>query len=308
MILDIMGQLQLEERHRSFGLLSMTRVLTAINFLATGSYQRSVGQNFLLPVSQSTVSRCVTEFTRAMQRLGSLYIKFPQESEFASIKQRFYDIAGFPGVVALVDGSHIKIKSPEKDIEHIYYCRKGGHSKNVQFVCGPDLEIYSVNAKFGGTAHDAYIWRSSQVKNHVEQLYNNGSRDFWILGDSGYPLQPWLMTPVGETDSESKDAYNRAHKKTRHKVECAIGVLKSRFRCLLQERVLCYTPKKCGDIINTCVMLNNIMVRARIEMNEEYIIFDDPNDFDMNETSQTSNTLLRIGQSVQRRIIENFFC
>lgn len=99
-------------------------------------------------------------------------------------------MCGFPGIIGLVDGSHIKITSPPANVEFVYYCRKGGHSKNVQIVCGPDLLIFSINARFGGTAHDAYVWRSSNVKNHLESVYESGKRDFWLLGDSGYPLQP----------------------------------------------------------------------------------------------------------------------
>jgi hypothetical protein len=54
-----------------------------------------------------------------------------------------------------------------------------------------------------------------------------------IVGDSGYPLEPWLLTPVmGQQLSAAEAAYNMAHIKTRNCIERAIGVLKSRFRCL----------------------------------------------------------------------------
>lgn len=42
---------------------------------------------------------------------------------------------GFPGVIGLIDGTHVLIKKPETSVEHIYYCiRKASHSKNVQIV------------------------------------------------------------------------------------------------------------------------------------------------------------------------------
>lgn len=40
-----------------------------------------------------------------------------------------------PGVIGVVDGTHIHIKKPENDVESIYYAvRKAAHTKNVQVV------------------------------------------------------------------------------------------------------------------------------------------------------------------------------
>ena len=40
-----------------------------------------------------------------------------------------------------------------------------------------------------------------------------------ILGDSGYPLMSWLMTPFANPSCEREDKYNVADKKTRVYVE-----------------------------------------------------------------------------------------
>lgn len=37
-------------------------------------------------------------------------------------------------------------------------------------------------------AHDSFIWNNSNIK--------NGIIDSWLLGDSGYALQSWLMRPI----------------------------------------------------------------------------------------------------------------
>ena len=55
------------------------------------------------------------------------------------------------------------------------------------------------------------------------------------VGDSGYPLRPYLLTPISHQTDEAEEAYNRAHKKARRLIENAIGELKNRFKCLTKH-------------------------------------------------------------------------
>lgn len=58
-----------------------------------------------------------------------------------------------------------------------------------------NLLILNVNANFGGASHDAFIWRNSGIKQHMEENYAGGDQNSWLIGDSGYPQEPWIMTP-----------------------------------------------------------------------------------------------------------------
>jgi hypothetical protein len=53
-----------------------------------------------------------------------------------------------------------------------------------------------------------------------------------LLGDHGYALSPFLLTPYSSVNSPEQQAFNRAHMKTRCTVERAFGQLKKRFACL----------------------------------------------------------------------------
>lgn len=71
-----------------------------------------------------------------------------------------------------------------------------------------------------------------------------------FLGDSGYPLLSYLMTPKLNQPPRSPGAlYTDAHVRARCSVERTIGVLKGRWRCLRKERGLHYSPEFAGIVI-----------------------------------------------------------
>ncbi|RVE42627.1 hypothetical protein evm_012713 [Chilo suppressalis] len=47
-----------------------------------------------------------------------------------------------------------------------------------------------------GASHDAFVWENSHFNNYLQTLHRSGE-SVWLLGDSGYPQRPWLMTPYG---------------------------------------------------------------------------------------------------------------
>lgn len=77
----------------------------------------------------------------------------------------------------------------------------------------------------GGT-HDAFILQQSALYRYMEANQGQG----WLLGDSGYPLKVWLITPLGNPSTPQEERFQKAHCKTRNVVERAFGVLKQRFR------------------------------------------------------------------------------
>ncbi|XP_042877918.1 putative nuclease HARBI1 [Penaeus japonicus] len=84
--------------------------LVALRYLATGNFQLSMGDCH--EMSQPTVSRCVRSVSVKIADLAVEYITFPQPAEEEVVMQQFSLIAGMPGVIGCVDGTHIPIKSP----------------------------------------------------------------------------------------------------------------------------------------------------------------------------------------------------
>ncbi|KAG7300750.1 hypothetical protein JYU34_015079 [Plutella xylostella] len=245
------------------------KVLCALSFYATGSYQRAVGMG--KHVGQTTISKYVTEVTNALTcpDLVNSHIHFPTTTqERIDTKKKFYTKFGMSGVLGCVDGSHFHILKPNKNVEHLFFCRKNFHSLNVQVVCDSDCKIISINPKYGGATHDAFVWENSKVRQFVENLYNTGEQG-WLLGDSGYPQRPWLMTPIADAAEESPEAkYNRIHGKARVLIENTFGRLKNQWRCLSKDRTLHYTPEKSAKIITACAVLYNIAIDFLVPLPE----------------------------------------
>lgn len=55
------------------------------------------------------------------------------------IKSSFEEEGGFPGIIGVVDGTHIRIRAPEQEPE-AYINRKKFHSINVQLVAHNTLQ------------------------------------------------------------------------------------------------------------------------------------------------------------------------
>ncbi|CAC5367254.1 HARBI1 [Mytilus coruscus] len=170
-------------------------------------------------------------------------------AQLHNMMEGFYSIDDFPNIVGAKDGTLIRIKSPLED-EHLY-------------LNGP------------GATHDAFIWANSSLS----EMFEDGTIDHgWLIGDSGYPLRPWLLTPVLNPTTRNQQRYNASHMKTRSVVERSFGVLKSRFRCKdASAGTLLYRTLKCCDIFIAVAVLHNMCISNRIPL---------PTDIDRNRPDQ----------------------
>ena len=87
-----------EETDDNNALSPSMQVLLTLRFLATGTFQRMLGDD--VGVARTTVGRKVYKCIQAIAALRPQFIKFPEtRQEIAETKRDFHDIAGFPGGV-----------------------------------------------------------------------------------------------------------------------------------------------------------------------------------------------------------------
>jgi len=70
-----------------------------------------------------------------------------------------------------------------------------------------------------------FLPHNIHLKAHLEQQQIGH-----LLGDSGYPLQRYSITPLGNPVIPQEVAFNRAHSSSRMVIERAFGLMKSIFK------------------------------------------------------------------------------
>ncbi|XP_015119516.1 putative nuclease HARBI1 [Diachasma alloeum] len=323
-IIDIVAHYEPAPSRRS-ALDVRTKVLTALRFFATGSYQLDVGLGRYSAVSQPSVSRSIHTVIDVFNRneIFAEYVRFYRNiEEVRASRDRFWRRFQFPNAIGCIDGTHVAIVPPKINDpvhpENVYVNRKGYHSLNVQLICDAEFKILNVNARYPGSANDCAIWNDSNIQPLMRRLHNYRNERFYLLGDAGYPLRPWLMTPFRDPlDNSPEAAFNRVFCRARSIIERVNGILKMRWRCLLKHRVLHYDPTTAAKITNTCVVLHNMAIMDGLRFpageddpyvgNEDYGMMDDEVLDEMNMLRRRVNPELAAGRSLRDRIVRRWF-
>lgn len=163
---------------------------------------------------------------------------------------------------------------------------------NVQAICDSQNKFLDVVARWPGSSHDSHIFRNSYIYNRFE---NGEFGDGLLLGDSGYPLKDYLMTPLANPQTPAEELYNRAHISTRTVIERTFGIWKRRFP-ILSCGMRCSIPLSQQIVIATAV-LHNIATEQRDHENMEYLAEED-----IPEVNQENGVF----NVAQRRLIDYF--
>ena len=126
-----------------------------------------------------------------------------------------------------------------------------------------------------------------------------------VLGDSGYPLLPWLPVPITEYPAmtAAERRYSDAHKSTRSIVEQIIGILKKRWACLKELR---FKPRKCCEVIVVCCILNNFCRDLPLHDDDDDDDNDDDDDDDDYDCHEETDEAVE-GREYRVEFIQSFF-
>ncbi|XP_064463593.1 putative nuclease HARBI1 [Ornithodoros turicata] len=234
-----------------------------------------------------------------------------QPDKIREVMREFKSKWRFPGKIGCIDGSVIGILDPSEMCgqyqNSAFFCRKQYFALNAMIVCDAMM-----HCSLSGGARDAYVWRHSELKRELSRRHSDEPR--FLLGDSGYPLQPWLLMPLpGDPPPNTPKArYKKRHKAARGVVEKCIGLLKSRFRCLQRYRTLHYNLHRTSNIVVACAVLHNMCIHTQAPPTEDAGEGDDDSGEDIPATSNPNASpnappdreMYDIWAAVRARVIE----
>ena len=114
-----------------------------------------------------------------------------------------------------------------------------------------------------GGSHDSSCFKDStlyqKLKSMSQQLFEKG---FFILGDSAYSIDSFILTPYDQPHSKSpQDAFNFFHSSARITVECAFGEIDLRWG-IFWKRLTMSLDNAC-TVIEGAMRLHNFLVDCR---------------------------------------------
>jgi hypothetical protein len=220
----------------------------------------------MFAVGKSTCSAILRETVWAINDCLCHEIKWPTEERLQQTQPDFQQLCGLPAVVGAIDGTHINISKPRHGAEDYYYFKSRGYTLNCQAVVDSNKRFLDLYLGMPGSTNDARVLRRSSLY-HLAMSQNlfdsrHGVDGFspYLLGDSGYPLLPWLMVPHRNMRNLSvlETLFNRKLRRGRSMVKNAFGILKQTFRELLvkSELDVVFLP----DVITCYAILHNVLL------------------------------------------------
>ena len=275
-LVGILGPWLTRQNTQFRGCISPEKVLVlGIYRLAHGNSYVSIEPVF--NVGKSTVIEAIQDIVGALYELKDEYIHFPETVvETAASTQTFRDLSRLLNIVGAIDGTHIRINAPRESAVD-YFNRYQQHDFGIQAVADGNILFLDFSAGYPGSMHDARILQNSLAEQRTlyqraEQgdILNGPVVDVdgheigpYLLGDSAYPISPWLQKPFPEAARDlSEIRFNRELSSARVKIECAFGCLKSRWR-ILQKRLdsnLAFSVKTaiaCAVLHNFCIKMGD---------------------------------------------------
>lgn len=143
--------------------------------------------------------------------------------------------------------------------------RKGFFSINVQAICDNDLMLTNVAARWPGSTHYSCIFENSSVCARFERRNISGI----LIGDNGYPLRPYLITPLLTCRTPQERRFNFALSNSRVKIENVFGYGKDTFLVFV-TKLLRFKISSTLHIIIACAVLYNIARKAAIPVPDDY--------------------------------------
>ncbi|RZC24297.1 Protein ALP1-like [Glycine soja] len=194
----------------SLNLSSGARLAIGLSRLAEGSDYPQISSRF--SVSVPVAKFCVKQLCRVLCTNFRFWVSFPSPSDLPSVSQSFQTLSGLPNCCGSILCSRFNIlvnaNIPNNKVSISQVA--------AQIVVDSSSRILTIVAGFLGHKSDSQILHASSLYNDIQQgtLLNAPNAPFnqYLIGDSQYPLLPWLMVPyTNPAPGSAEENFNSAH-------------------------------------------------------------------------------------------------
>lgn len=253
-------------------------------------------------------------------------MKLPSTTEWLEISDRFQELWNIPNCIGAVDGKHVRIKKiPNSGSTNYNY--KGYNSSILMAACDADACFTMIEVGYAGRNSDGGVFRASRMgrwlRTNGDRLnLPNGSRlkydreggmfPYYFVADEAFPLASYMMRPYPKrTLNNEKRIFNYRLSRARKTIECAFGMITSKFG-VLSTPIGCTNINTVNNIIRSICVLHNfirkkegVRYRPTFRLDDEGIGQLPPNDIRLDREPQ--NFPQRLAANKLRDYLARYF-
>ncbi|XP_073401160.1 uncharacterized protein [Dendrobates tinctorius] len=244
-------------------------LLVTLRFLATGQTLSSL--HFQYRIGISTLSGIVAETCQALWNvLCPEFMPLPTAEKWLENAEKFWTVCSFPNCLGAVDGKRIRIIKPKRTGSE-YYNYKKYFSTVLMAISDADCMFVAVDIGAFGRGNDSQAFKNSDMG---RRLYGNQinfpmprrlpnteapPQPFVMVGDEAFQMCKNMLKPYSSRDLDhTKIIFNYRLTRARRTVECAFGILVSRWHILATAINL--KLETVDEVVKACVVLHNFVM------------------------------------------------
>uniref|UniRef100_A0A8R1EJD5 DDE Tnp4 domain-containing protein n=2 Tax=Caenorhabditis japonica TaxID=281687 RepID=A0A8R1EJD5_CAEJA len=259
----------IRDRGRSY-ITKQMKVVIFFKYAREGISQCSLAKT--VGLSQSSISRLISEIVEDIVQSAHLHIKWPEtKEEVWTMENDFLKKGRRIRAYGVLDGKHFKTEHPagSGSLNRNY---KSFYSFNSLFVSDSSNRIFYVQLSALGVNSDSQMFRDGPLGRKLAETRQmckirslpNSNIDMgaFLLADNGFGLTKEIMQPYRSSSLSCENMlFNRELSAVRVTVENTFGLLASRFRVF--QRALNLTPRNSRSLIISLSVVHNIIIGDR---------------------------------------------
>lgn len=259
----------------ALGLSPLQKCTAAMRMLAYGGAADALDE--YIRMAESTSLETLMRFCRAVvKRYGSSYLRPPTAEEVVLLLRRGAYL-GFPGMLGSIDCCKWRWKNCPTALHGQYQGKEGVPTVTLEAIADDRLYIWHMFFGMSGCNNDINVVEASTLTNKIASgeyppavEYRLAgelcSTPYW-LADGIYPKYPFFVQTVQSPVTKKEKLMAKMQESRRKDSERAFGVLQGKFHIIARPSRF-WSKNDMHAVMNTCVILHNMMVNEREGLDE----------------------------------------